>query len=102
MSRVAMYLGSCLFHPSRSRGVSGWGDSYMIVECSLSLHTCTLNSHNEETAAPRTLVVGNGYVFCPCTHTHAWTDDRMHHALAEARVVKYYLAVAALSADEDI
>jgi len=39
MSRVAMYLGSCLFHPNRSRGVSGWGDSYIIVECSLSLLT---------------------------------------------------------------
>ena len=28
---------ACLFQLSRSRGVSGRGDSYMMVECSLSL-----------------------------------------------------------------
>ena len=38
---VAMYRGSCLFHPSRSSGLSGCGHSYMIVLCSLSLKSNT-------------------------------------------------------------
>jgi hypothetical protein len=37
MMMVAMYRGSCLFHPSFSRGLEGAGDSNMIVLCSLSL-----------------------------------------------------------------
>lgn len=47
---VAMYLGSCLFHPKRRSGLSGCGLSYMIVLCSLSRrsNTRTLPGRGED------------------------------------------------------